>query len=229
MTTGALALRTPPMSDRGSITQPLALEERVQSLGITDSPLPTRPQNATVVCCLSIAILEGRCLLSDLGCETYSRKRKIAPDRDQSHHREPSPEEKPGPSNPRKRAKSIAHVLVPPLSEEKRRAFSKAPMTAYEEDFDRPGPSRSARTKREREDSVRPVQPAERSTRHLRARSRELSYLDPPIPTRTSLRPEPSRVQGGGEASLTQSGDVSKVKHSLMLLIHRIDSRNPPI
>ena len=174
---------------------------------------------------VSITIVEGECSLSDLGCETYSMKRKIAPDRDQSHHREPSPEEQPGPSNLRKRAKSIVHVLIPPLSEEKRRAFSKAPITAYEEHFNpsRAGSPRSAKIKRERDDSVQPVRPAEHSTRHLRARSRELSYLDPPIPTRVSLHPGPSRVQGGGEGDRTQSGDISKVQHSLILPIHRIE------
>ncbi|KAM5539717.1 hypothetical protein V8D89_006530 [Ganoderma adspersum] len=193
MTTGALALNTPPMSDRGSIAQPFVLEDRVQNLGITDSPSLARPRNATV---------------------TYSRKRKIAPDRDQSHHREPSPKEKPGPSNPRKKAKSVVHVLIPPLSEEKRRAFSRVPLSAYEEDPNRAGPSRRARTKHERDDSVQPVQPAEHRMRHLRARSRELSYLDSPVSTRAESRPGTSRVQGSGEANRTQSGDIDISKHT---------------
>ena len=86
-------------------------------------------------------------------------------------------------------------------------------MTAYEEDFDRPGPSRSARTKRERDDSVQPAHPAEHRTRYFRARSRELSYLDPLVPARASSRPRMSHAQGSEEAIRRQNEDGSKVKY----------------
>ncbi|KAI1790099.1 hypothetical protein LXA43DRAFT_947736 [Ganoderma leucocontextum] len=220
MTGGALALNTPPMSDRGSISQPFSLEDRIQSLEITVSslPLPLRPRNATV---------------------TYSKKRKIAADRDRSHNRQPSTEEKAGSSNPRKRAKSIVHVLVPPLSPGKRRAFSRALLSTYEDGLVRAGSSSGTMIKRERDDSIQPlagrqsVEATAHRTQHLRSPSRELSYLDPPIPTRTTnaaqmrspappessfsvhrssslrtgLRNGTSRIQGSGETISRPSGD----------------------
>ncbi|PIL29265.1 hypothetical protein GSI_09315 [Ganoderma sinense ZZ0214-1] len=187
---GALALNTPPVSDRGSLTQPVALEDKAQSSDIVDAPLPERPRNAVV---------------------TYPRKRTIAPDRDQSHHRSPPPEEKAGPSHSRKKAKSVVHVLIPPLSEDKRRAFSRAPLAIYEDETYRASSSRAARTKRERDDSIQPVQTTGREARHLRSRSRELSYVDPPVPRRAS--------NGGRRKSAAPAESSSSVHPSSQLLL----------
>nr|VWO99487.1 Tetrathionate reductase subunit B (Tetrathionate reductase subunit TtrB) [Ganoderma boninense] len=79
--------------------------------------------------------VEVRSISTFSAMELLTLKRQIAPDHDQSHLREPSPEAKAGPSNPnlQKRAKSVVHVLVPPLSEDKKRAFPRAPLTVYED------------------------------------------------------------------------------------------------
>lgn len=149
-------------------------------------------------------------------CKTYSKKRKIVPDRDQSHYRQPSPEKEAGPSNVQKRAKSDVHVLVSPLSAGKKSAGTRAPFSTHEGGPNgRAGSSRATTTKRERDDLIRPlprrsVVRAKHKMQQPRSPSPEVSCLDPPIPSRitntTRTRP-PVPAQSS-----------SSVRHSSSLL-----------
>ena len=124
-------------------------------------------------------------------CKIYSKKRKIVSDCDQSHYRQPSPEEKTGPPSVRKRAKSDVHVLVSPQGAEKKPARTRAPFSTHEDGLNgRAGSPRATTIKRERDDSIRPLprRSAIRAEHKVQPRSPspDLWYLDPPILSRTT-------------------------------------------
>ncbi|EJF55946.1 hypothetical protein DICSQDRAFT_184070 [Dichomitus squalens LYAD-421 SS1] len=178
---GGLALDTPPWSDRGSVARSSTLEDRIQRMDSANSPSPLKSHahNVTV---------------------TYSKKRKIAPDPEPSHDRQPLSVDDSSLRNSHKKQKSMVHVLIPSLSQAKRRAFSKARTPPPDYGQNMAGSSRMATVKLEPEEVVQPLMPPPSELEeqvHLRSCSRDVSYFDEPNPSRVTtynLRKRPSRL-----------------------------------
>ncbi|TBU59791.1 hypothetical protein BD310DRAFT_816507 [Dichomitus squalens] len=175
---GGLALDTPPWSDRGSVARSSTLEDRIQRMDSAKSPSPLKSHahNVTV---------------------TYSKKRKIAPDPEPSHDRQPLSVDDSSLRNSHKKQKSMVHVLIPSLSQAKRRAFSKARTPPPDYGQNMAGSSRTATVKLEPEGVVQPLMPPPSEQVHLRSCSRDVSYFDEPNPSRVTtynLRKRPSRL-----------------------------------